>query len=456
MADLRRKLLFLPPILTGIAVLAFVVSKKQAPETKPPGETARHVRVIELRPVDFVPRVSGFGTVKPGKTWAAISQVGGEVAYVHPNLKKGAILAAGIEIIRISPLDFKLAIAQVEANIRASEARVKQFSVTETNTREVLKIEKRALEIAETELERQKKLLTRGNVSQNAVDTKTRETLTQRKMVRELENNLRLLPIQRDAEIEQKAVYEAQLQSAKLDLERTRIALPFDARVVEANVEVAQYAKAGEALASVDGVETAEIEAQVPVARFQNMAEAVAGDDMPAGVSSGTLKSLVERMGFEVAVQLKTGNHVTEWPARFARISDTIDPKTRTVGVIAVVDEPYAQAIPGKRPPLAKGLFVEVLLSARALRGQMVVPRSTLRESRLHVVGKENRLDVREVRAGLFQGDVVTITKGLAFGEKVVVSDLSPAVPGMLLAPTVDQRLADALSDEASSRDAAR
>ena len=209
-------------------------------------------------------------------------------------------------------------------------------------------------------------------------------------------------------------------------------------------------------LASVDGVETAEIEAQVSVARFQNMAEAVAGDDMPVGVSSGTLKSLVERMGFEVAVQLKTGDHVTEWPARFARISDTIDPKTRTVGVIAVVDEPYAQAIPGKRPPLAKGLFVEVLLSARALQDQMVVPRSTLREGRLHVVGKENRLDVREVRAGLFQGDVVTITKGLAFGEKVVVSDLSPAVPGMLLAPTVDQRLADALSDEASSREAAR
>ena len=119
MADLKRKLLFLPPILAGIAVLAFVVSTKQAPETKPPGETARHVRVIELRPVDFVPRVSGFGAVKPGKTWAATSQVGGEVTYVHPSLKKGAILAAGIEIIRISPLDFKLAIAQVEANIRA-------------------------------------------------------------------------------------------------------------------------------------------------------------------------------------------------------------------------------------------------------------------------------------------------------------------------------------------------
>ena len=40
---------------------------------------------------------------------------------------------------------------------------------------------------------------------------------------------------------------------------------------------------------------------------------------------------------------------------------------------------------------------------------------------------------------------------GLAAGEKVVVSDLSPVLPGMLLAPTVDEALAAAVRAEAAA-----
>ncbi len=451
MANLKRKLLILPPILIAAAVLAFVISRKQPPVVKPASELARVVRVVEVRETNVVPRITGFGAVTPGKKWSAASQVGGEVEFVHPKLKKGAILPAGTEIIRISPADFKLNVAQAEANIRASEARIREFGASETNTREILKIERRALQIAEAELDRQKKLLARGNVSETAVDTKTREILSQRKIVQDLQNTLRLIPIQRDAETEQKAVYSAQLSSAQLDLARTRIALPFAARVVDVDVEVAQFAQAGQTLATLDGVETAEVEAQMSIGRFLNMAKAVAGDDIPHGINSGTVSDIVNRLGFEVLIVLKTGDQITTWPAQFARISDAIDPKTRTVGVIAVVDGPYAQAIPGKRPPLAKGLFVEMELRTKSVAGQLVVPRAALRDGKLHVVDTDSRLAVRSVKAGLSQDDIVTISDGLRPGDKVVVSDLTPAVVGMLLKPQVDAELSAAMQRQAGA-----
>jgi multidrug efflux system membrane fusion protein len=97
-----KKLLFIPPILIGIAVLYFMASGREAPERKPPGERAQAVRVITAESVQLVPRVTGYGSIYPGTVWNGAAQVAGEVVYVHPQLKKGAILSAGTEIVRIS------------------------------------------------------------------------------------------------------------------------------------------------------------------------------------------------------------------------------------------------------------------------------------------------------------------------------------------------------------------
>ncbi len=69
-----RKLLFIPPILIGVAVLYYMASGYQAPERKPPVERARTVRVITAEPVRLVPRVTGFGSVYPDTVWRAIAQ----------------------------------------------------------------------------------------------------------------------------------------------------------------------------------------------------------------------------------------------------------------------------------------------------------------------------------------------------------------------------------------------
>lgn len=447
---LIRKLLFIPPILIGIAVLYYVASGREAPERKPPEERARTVRVITVEPVKLVPRVTGFGSVYPGTVWSAIAQVAGEVEYVEPQLKKGAILPAGTEIVRISPADFALAISQAEANIRSAEARLAELKVTEANTADLLKIEKQGMDLREAELKRKQELFERGTVAQSALQLEQRETVAQRKKVQDLQNALRLLPTQRDVQTEQIAVNKAQLASAKLDLARTRIKLPFDARIAEVNVEDNQFVQTGGTLVTADSLDVAEVEAQIPLSQFRAMVHASALDGVTGGITVQSVAKIVERVGFEATVRLRGGGELVEWPARFARVSDTIDPKTRTIGAIVAVDGAYAKASPGQRPPLTKGMFVEIEIRTRAGDDAIVVPRSAMHDGRLYVVTADNRLDIRNVKTGLPQGDLIVVSEGLKSGEQVVVSDLIPAVAGMLLRPQSDEGVMAQLKADAS------
>ncbi len=433
-----RKLLILPPILVGAAVLAYFISQRQAPQTKPPEERARHVRVIEAPQVAIVPRVLGYGTVSPEKIWNAAAQVSGEIVYVHKDFKKGAILPADTEILRISPADYELAIAQSEANIRSSGAKLTELEVSEQNTKLALKIEQRALELREKELARKQELLASGTVAQSAVDQEMRDTLTQRQRVQDLENSLRLIPTQKAVETEQKAVFQAQLEDAMLDLARTSIKVPFAVRIAEASVEISQFVQVGQTLAVADSIKTAEIEAQVPITRFRDLTSMMSKEGLPVGITPETLTRLIATLGFKVIVRLKTGEQSVEWEGRFARVSDTVDPNTRTLGLIMAVDDAYAQAIPGVRPPLTKGMFVEVELSAATTEPRVIVPRSALYDGKLYVANAEDRLEIRTIETGLTQGAFVEVTSGLEAGERVVVSDLSPAIAGMLLRNTTD------------------
>jgi multidrug efflux pump subunit AcrA (membrane-fusion protein) len=447
---LIKKLLFIPPILLGIAAVYFMTVGREAPEREPVEERARPVRVITVEPVTLVPRVTGFGSIYPGTVWSAIAQVAGEVVYVHPDLKKGAILAAGTEIVRISPADFELAISRVEANIRAAEATLTELEVTETNTAALLDIEKRGLDLRESELARKQELFERGTIAASALELEQRETLAQRKRVQDLENALRLLPTQRAVQREQIAVYRAELESAKLDLARTHIILPFDARVAEVNVESEQFTQAGSSLVTADSLDVAEVEAQIPISQFRAMIEAGAPDSLPGGVTPESLSRIIQTIDVQAIVRLRVGNDVVEWPARFARISDTLDPKTRTVGAIVAVEGAYAMAKPGERPPLTKGMFVEIELRTRAKDDSLIVPRSALHDGQLYVVNADNRLDIRPVTIRLVQGDLAVVDEGIVPAERIVVSDLIPAVVGMLLKPQPDEALLARLKAEAA------
>jgi hypothetical protein len=123
-------------------------------------------------------------------------------------------------------------------------------------------------------------------------------------------------------------------------------------------------------------------------------------------------------------------------------MDDQVDPKTRTMGVVVAVDRPFEKIIPGRRPSLSKGMFVQVVLRGRSLGPRVVVPRGAVRDGAVLVVDDASRLRRQSVQILFDQGDFSVIASGLEPGQQVVLSDLVPAVSGMLLEAQPDAALA--------------
>ncbi|MDX1606828.1 MAG: hypothetical protein R3202_11590, partial [Candidatus Competibacterales bacterium] len=154
-----------------------------------------------------------------------------------------------------------------------------------------------------------------------------------------------------------------------------------------------------------------------------------------AAIDSDTAREVLD---FAARVRLPTLDLPVEWAARVVRLSDAIDPATRTVGVVVAVDEPYRQARPGVRPPLIKGLFVEVELRGAARPDRVVVPAAALHEDRVYLIDADNRLRRQAVDVAFRQPGYALIGAGLSGSERLVVSDVTPAIDGQLLEPVAD------------------
>ena len=383
------------------------------------------MRVVEAQAVELAPIAEGYGPVRPARVWKAVAQVAGRIVEIHPRLRDGEILAAGTELLRIDPIDYELALAQAQAELA-------ELDVQEQNARASLKIEERNRDLAKQELERLRKLADKGTASASDVDKAERTELTSNSSVQNLRNTLTLIPTQR-------RLLESRVARAERDLERTRVRAPFELRIANLAVEADQYVGVGQVLFEGDSVDRVEMDVQVPLHSLRRLFL-----DRPPTVLDPTRLSemLPELAGLDPLVRLDLGDAVAEWDAQFVRMADQVDPRTRTMGVVVAVDRPFEKIIPGLRPPLSKGMFVQVLLRGYSHGPRVVVPRSAVRDGALYLVDDDRRLRRQPVQVLFDQGDYSVIGAGLEAGQLVVLSDLVPAVDGMLLDPQPDIELA--------------
>ncbi|MEM7026218.1 MAG: TolC family protein, partial [Pseudomonadota bacterium] len=430
-----KRLLVVPPVLIGGGLLAWMLVSRAEPEQAAVEEATRTVRVVEVEPLSFVPRAIGHGTVQPGQTWQAVAQVSGKIVEKNPQLELGRLLEAGTEILRIDPANYELAVARADASLDSARANLAELDVREANTQASVEIERRAVALAEQDVERTRTLLARGNTSQSVFDDAETTLLNRQQQLLELENQLRLIPTERSVLEASIALQETELEDARLDLQRTTIRMPFDGRVANVDVEETQFVGVGQVLAVVDGIAVAEVDARFPIGRF---APLVRLELDPDALATSALADLPARLGIEALVRLRTQELNAEWVARFDRIREALDPQTRTIGAIVLVDEPYRKAIPGQRPPLVKDMFVEVQLRGRAWDDVIVAPRIAIHRNAdgsamAYLADPSGRLEIRPVTIRSVQGDLAVIEAGLEPGDRVVVSDVIPAIAGMKL-----------------------
>ncbi len=416
----RLKILWvLPPVLVGIVILLVMKSGKLPPQPSQAGEVAIPVQIMTLEAVDFTPIAQGYGSVQPAEVWKAVAQVSGRIIATHPRLKNGEIITRGEMLYQIDPVDYELSLAQAQTQLA-------ELDTQQANTRASIEIEQKNLALAQKEYRRLSKLLKKGNVSQSSVDSAERSLLQSRAQLQNLQNSLSLIPLQKKQQ-------QAKIVQAQRDLANTRINAPLNMKVSGLAIEQDQFVSKGQLLFSGDAIDEVEITAQVSPSSLKNLFQN--RQDLPQDISL-LANSLASITGFKPTVKLDMGNdQIASWQARFKRFSDTVDSQTRTLGVVVAVDKPLQQVIPGQRPPLSKGMFVEVSIAGKPQPGRIVVPRYAIRDSHAYVMDNQQRLQIRPLIKAFDQRQQSVIAQGLKVGDKLVLTDLIPAVEGMLLKP---------------------
>ncbi len=445
-AIFNRRLLILPPIVIGAAILFVVVSRRDVPQQEPLPETRRALLVINVPKGNVVPRVLGFGNARPGDIWSAVSEVKGRIIETHPELSAGSIMREGDIAVRIDPTEYQLQISQLKADVAQIQAQQIELDTQEENYKDALAIEDESLRLAERELKRLEQLRSSSVVTESEYEQTSRNVLAQKQSVQSLRSSLNVLPSQRAALTASLDSRKAALGQAELDLERTTIRAPFDCRLSAVSLEEGQFVAAGQALFDAHGAAVTEVEAQMPIDQVRKLLDS---HGKPLDVSRESMQTVRKLFDVQAIVRLRTGDFVVEWEGRFDRVREELDLQTRTLRMVVAVDRPYENVIPGERPPLSPGMFCEVELRGAARADRIFVPRTSIRDGAVYLVNSEDRLERRAVTVAFSQGGFSVIESGLAEGERLVISDPTPAIEGMLVEPTFDEKILEHLVKEA-------
>ena len=442
----RWKILGIVPIILAALAVVFLVKTKSGPSQQEEKEISRVMRVIKVPRGDLIPRATGYGAAEPGRVWRAVAEVRGRVIETHPDLKAGALLKKDDVLLKVDPAEYELAIAVTQANIAQARADFAEFAAQEENTRLALEIEKRSMLLAQQALKRKQSLLADNGISANEVDQEERNVLMQNQNVQNLENTLNLIPSRERALHAKLAAHEAGLKQARLDLAKTVIAAPFDCRMGKVSIEPGQYLVAGQALFEIHGTAVSEIETQIAGEQLRHLI-GVQGDLLPQ--QNMYQEAMADLTRIKAIVRIRSGSWNIEWEAHVDRLREEVDPQTRAFNVIVAVDQPYQKVIPGKRPPLTRGLFTQVELQGLPRPESVVIPRSALHGEKVFVLDELNRLQPVMVTPAFMQSNLAVIASGLVGGETLIVSDPAPAIAGMLVMPILDEELQQGLIAQA-------
>ena len=436
-----KKWLFFPALAIGIVGLVVAINLKPDLPTKPAGDRARLVDIQVLEPQSIAPLAIGFGKVVPKVEWKAIAEVTGKIVYRHPELEKGKVIPAGTEVLKIDPLDYELKLTQAQADLKSSQTSLAKLNQEEQNLNQTLKIEKNRLVISNKELERKQDLRKKGLTSQSDVDLQEQSALSQRKLVLDIENQIALMPDEKRVAEAVIKVNVSKVREAERSLEKTTITLPKAMRIAQVDIETNQVVNLQQTMFIAHGIDVMEVEAQLSIHDMQTLASSLGEFTRDESGVPNT-----ETSEISATIELNSGNLNAVWPARVARISETVDENQATAGVILEIQQDYAQLNPSSLPPLVNGMFVKALIEG-ASNPAWVVPERALHGDTLYLMNSEQRLSMVQVEV-LYRRDNQVVVRGdLKQGDKLILNDVLPAIEGMLLREAGDDSVSKQESD---------
>jgi RND family efflux transporter MFP subunit len=371
-------------ILIPVVILAAGMAganwlESTAPEV-PVQPTTSYLPLVEVQTVQAQPQqlsVRTHGEVRPAHTIALLSEVAAKVIWKAPEFEQGALVDGGTLLLKLDPTDYQLALATAEAAVAQAKA--------------ALSLEQAEAQIARLDWQE----IGQGEAPPLAV----REP--------------------------QLAMAQANLSSAlaglartQRNLDRCQIFAPYNARLSSQTAELGQYLAPGSQIASLYATDRAEV--VLPIRLDQ-----LAWLDLPLGGPSQPLK-----VDFETEV----GGKTLHWQGYIDRTTAALDPASRMLQAIAVIEDPLSLLAQSEHPALTPGLFLRAQIHGRNFPSVITIPRVALREDHtVLVVDQEDRLHIRAVEILQEQAQIVHLASGLNDQERVCLTPLSTAMENMLV-----------------------
>ncbi len=437
------------PALAAFGVLFAVAIVKLQPEMvhNPAERPSVPASYIEIKKTSAQPEVVGFGTVKPDLNLQAKAEVAGRITYINPGLKKGEIFAKDTLLLKIDDKDYLLQLKQAEADVLANQANLKEMELTIENNVLELKLAEEKLKVGNKEYQRLEKLRKNGSVSQSKLDAERQNYLQQQQEVQQLKNKQTTLPSDLEVMKAQLAIAQAKLEKSQRDLARTEIRLPFNGRINQVSAEADQFVAVGAALFNASGLDKVVVHAQFPMEQFAAFARSFQKDKLQiqANDEFTNMTQVLASLGLSATVEM-AGGDFPAWEAKVERLSDDLDPQSRTLGVTVSVEGNYRDIEPGVKPPLLEGMYMQVTLKGPG-NDYFPIPRFAIHGDQVYLIGVGDKLERRRVRINQVKRNLALFEGEFQGGERLITSDLFPAVDGMSITPVMDKSTQQQVSD---------
>jgi multidrug efflux pump subunit AcrA (membrane-fusion protein) len=435
MKQFMKKKIILPLIFVGSVLLVIIAVKSKSDigvqELQYPTKT---VEVITAKKLPFRARAIAYGNVEPAILLKARTEISGKISYIHPELKKGAILAKGTVVLRIETTTFDFSLDQSRASLISSKSSLQQLKIEEDSTKRSLDIALKNLVLGQKEQARFLILWEKRLVTRSSMDVEEQKVLQLSQQVETLEGKLASFISRKRATKAQIKKSEIQLSQSKDRLGRTDISLPFDARIGAVSVEKGEFVAVSRLLFEALGTQAVEINAQLPISQFRLLIAGLGKKAMNLQKPED-LKKAFSQMQIGANVSLVSDEHgFAKWQGELIRIGEEINPTRDTINLVVAVNNPYENIIPGRLPPLLKSMYVAVEFYTPP-RKMMVLPRKALHQGRVYVVGAKNKLKIRPVNILYKQGELVVIDGGIQEGDRIIITDVIPVIEGLPLNP---------------------
>jgi multidrug efflux pump subunit AcrA (membrane-fusion protein) len=404
--------------------------------TERPSVTVNYIEAIAQK---IKPEIIGFGTIIPDLDLKAKAEVSGRIVYIHPKLKKGEIFAKNTLLLKIDDKDYILQLKQAKADLLASKANLTEMQLSIENNQLELALSNEKLNVRQTEFDRKKELSAKGLVSKSNFDTEKQNLLLQKQEVLKLKNLQTTLPSQLEVIKAKVDIANINVEKSQRDLARTQIKLPFNGRISLVHTELDQYILKNAAIFDAVGLEKVLINAQFPLDQFSLFARNFNREklDFSQADSIPSMENILKSLNLSVFVE-DAGGEFSPWQAKVERLSDNLDPLSKTVGVIVSISNSYQKMQPGSRPPLLQGMYMKITLQGSATNF-VAIPRFAMHQQQLYLIDKSNELQRIDIKNQQYKGGLLLLKEIINQGDKIITSELFPVVNGMSVTPILDQ-----------------